>query len=333
MSIRYEDKLVGVTWNYIKDNDSTVNSTYSSEKTQLLASEVQDENDRLIALTKGVRDVVHTHDELLNYPTDTLIVGDVINVLKDEAHEDGSTYYSWDGQLPFVYIGEIPPYYTKLETDTKLDGKQDILVDGENIKTINGQSLLGTGDLTFDPNNLKWFPVGTIYPAYNDIDPNDFIGGTWEKLTDRFLRQADSIYYVGNTGGEETVALDRNGYLPKHTHVGRTHSHGITTDSFKRNASASLSSGSNFAVPAIRGLERNNGSPSGYNILVMKRSSGGVWNQPGNSQWNVLYSNGDTAHGEFFMNYSRPSMQNTGGDQPHTNMHRYLAVNYWVRTA
>lgn len=41
-------------------------------------------------------------------------------------------------------------FYTKTETDTKLEGKQDTLVSGTNIKTINNNSLLGSGNITIE---------------------------------------------------------------------------------------------------------------------------------------------------------------------------------------
>lgn len=40
--------------------------------------------------------------------------------------------------------------YTKTEVDTALSGKQATLVSGTNIKTINGNTLLGEGDMTID---------------------------------------------------------------------------------------------------------------------------------------------------------------------------------------
>ena len=40
--------------------------------------------------------------------------------------------------------------YTKDETDTLLNAKQDTLVSGTNIKTINGTTLLGSGNYSFD---------------------------------------------------------------------------------------------------------------------------------------------------------------------------------------
>lgn len=39
-------------------------------------------------------------------------------------------------------------YYTKTETDSLLANKQDKLVSGTNIKTINNQSLLGSGNIS-----------------------------------------------------------------------------------------------------------------------------------------------------------------------------------------
>ena len=42
---------------------------------------------------------------------------------------------------------DLSNYYTKTETDTKLDTKQNTLVSGTNIKTINGESVLGEGNI------------------------------------------------------------------------------------------------------------------------------------------------------------------------------------------
>lgn len=42
-------------------------------------------------------------------------------------------------------------YYTESEADTLLLGKQDTLVSGTNIKTINSTTLLGSGDIAVEP--------------------------------------------------------------------------------------------------------------------------------------------------------------------------------------
>lgn len=46
--------------------------------------------------------------------------------------------------------------YSKEQTDTLLSGKQDTLVSGTNIKTVNNQSLLGSGNVNIE------IPVITI---------------------------------------------------------------------------------------------------------------------------------------------------------------------------
>ena len=54
----------------------------------------------------------------------------------------------WDAKLD---SSDLEPYYTSAETDTAISnatsGKQDTLVSGVNIKTINNESLLGSGNI------------------------------------------------------------------------------------------------------------------------------------------------------------------------------------------
>ena len=45
---------------------------------------------------------------------------------------------------------DLTDYYTKEDTDGLLDTKQDTLVSGTSIKTINGKSVLGNGDLDLE---------------------------------------------------------------------------------------------------------------------------------------------------------------------------------------
>ena len=46
---------------------------------------------------------------------------------------------------------DIPTdFYTKQEVDDKVSTKQDVLVSGTNIKTINGKDILGSGDVTIE---------------------------------------------------------------------------------------------------------------------------------------------------------------------------------------
>lgn len=50
---------------------------------------------------------------------------------------------------------DLTNYYTKDQTDTELGKKQDTLVSGTNIKTINNTSLLGEGNITIEGNEVE----------------------------------------------------------------------------------------------------------------------------------------------------------------------------------
>lgn len=77
--------------------------------------------------------------------------------------------------------------YTKVETDTLLDGKQDELVNGTNIKSINSQSLLGSGNLKVGGTDLevgaeKWCGTykedGVTYQVYSKVVKIDALPAT-----------------------------------------------------------------------------------------------------------------------------------------------------------
>jgi len=52
--------------------------------------------------------------------------------------------------IPISEIFDASNYYTKTEVDTALSGKQETLVSGTNIKTINNESLLGSGNINIE---------------------------------------------------------------------------------------------------------------------------------------------------------------------------------------
>lgn len=124
---------------------------------QILQSEIDE-----IKNNPDVYDIVATYADLQNYDTSTITDKDVIRVLRDETHDNASTYYRWDAaDQEFDYIGETGDYYTKAqvnallalkadkattytktETDALLDGKQDVLTAGENITIVDESGSL-----------------------------------------------------------------------------------------------------------------------------------------------------------------------------------------------
>lgn len=61
------------------------------------------------------------------------------------------------------------------------------------------------------------YPVGSIYMSANDVSPAAFLGGTWERIENRFLLAAGSSYAAGVTGGEAAHTLTVN-EMPSHRH-------------------------------------------------------------------------------------------------------------------
>ena len=62
------------------------------------------------------------------------------------------------------------------------------------------------------------YPVGSVYITTAAVNPAYIFGGTWERITGRFLLGADDgTYRNGNTGGEATHTLTVN-EIPSHNH-------------------------------------------------------------------------------------------------------------------
>lgn len=87
---------------------------------------------------------------------------------------------------------------TKEKIDASvLDAKQDSLVSGTNIKTINGESVLGSGDITITSS-------GGAYPEVNHgtgdttftLTPNTF--HVWDEVTSLTLNFGSGISGVAN---------------------------------------------------------------------------------------------------------------------------------------
>ena len=88
---------------------------------------------------------------------------------------------------------DLTNYYTKEDTDGLLDTKQDNLMSGTNIKTINGQSVLGNGNLLIsaeaDLSNYYTKPqvdefINDIYIELNSPSPFGEYGIRWNPETD-----------------------------------------------------------------------------------------------------------------------------------------------------
>lgn len=74
-----------------------------------------------------------------------------------------------------------------------------------------------------NPTNLKSdlvdiiYPVGSIYLAYNHVNPSTLFGGSWVRIEGRFLWATSASGTIGSTGGESTHTLTIN-EMPSHNH-------------------------------------------------------------------------------------------------------------------
>ena len=73
---------------------------------------------------------------------------------------------------------DMTNYYTKSQVDTKFSGKQDTLVSGTNIKTVNGTSLLGSGNIV-----AGYRPLQTSTSTSMTLTPNVYHRNTNTSLS------------------------------------------------------------------------------------------------------------------------------------------------------
>ena len=71
---------------------------------------------------------------------------------------------------------------------------------------INGNNVL-TVVRTAYLNVAEAYPVGSIYISANSTSPASLFGGTWERISDKFLYGSANDNDLGNTGGSADAVL------------------------------------------------------------------------------------------------------------------------------
>ena len=89
------------------------------------------------------------------------------------------------------------------------------------------------------------YPVGSIYLAFNHVNPGDLFGGTWERIENAFLWASKASDTIGATGGERTHTLTV-AEMPTHKHqvaaYKSTDGNGVTVDTYSALAGSSTGS-------------------------------------------------------------------------------------------
>ena len=193
-------------------------------------------------------------------------------------------------------------------------------------RTVNNKAL--SSDITLSASDVGAitkanlldfvYPVGSIYMSMNNTSPQTFLGGTWERIQDRFLLSAGSTYSAGTTGGEatHTLIIDE---MPSHTHTQNSHTHTQSAHSHQLYSTGSYASNAN-------GLKRS-GDMQGVAGVATRDSSSSSYT------WNDSKGHAVVSSVTPTINETTATNQNTGGGSAHNNMPPYLAVYMWKRTA
>ena len=196
---------------------------------------------------------------------------------------------------------------------------QEKLISGTNIKTINSQSLLGSGNISVSGGGasvLDYYPVGSYYETSDStFDPNVSWGGTWVLETEGLVHISGSASGTYQISGAPTDTQDGGSpYIQQHTH-------GFT------NPTISNSSGGHTHTVTVR-----------YRTSVL--ASGSAQSQPyanaGNTSNNIAYTpSGGGTHGHSYSANGSVGNINTSGLSTGSsgNMQPYIIVNRWHRTA
>lgn len=252
-------------------------------------------------------------------------------------------------------------YYTESEVDTALNNKQDTLVSGTSIKTINNTSLLGSGNISIggggssvdiattwgNPTSDSKVPSEKLAKDSLDTKANSNHTHTSNQVTDLIntIYPVGSIYMSVNSTNP-SVLFGGTWEQIKDTFLlatGDTYANGSTggeaTHTLTENEMPSHTHIQN-SHNHTQNAHNHTQNPHSHTIgslaryTISGKGAAAVGDGYGNTQ---NYHTGSTTatnnEATATNNPQTATNQNTGGGQAHNNMPPYLAVNIWKRTA
>ena len=182
---------------YTKSTDmqTAINNAVGNERTarENADNSLQNQIDG-ITVSSDVVDVVSTYQDLVDYDTSHIKANDIIKVMQDSTHDNAISYYRWvivNHVGSWEYVGSEGPYYTKSETDTLLNAKQN---------TISPTNKLQS-DLVDDTNQTNLFVTGEEKTTWNNkLGQSD--------LTD-YVKNTD---YASSSTGGVIKTVENNGF-------------------------------------------------------------------------------------------------------------------------
>ena len=227
-----------------------------------------------ITAASDVTDIVGTYAELQAYDTSSLPNNSIIKVLQDESRNDETTYYRWvitGGVGSWVLIGEEGPYYTKSETDTLLQAKQNDITSSNKL----------SADLVDDTSSTNKFVTASDISTWN-AKQNALTAGTGIDITsDTISNSGVRSVSTGATNG--TISVNTNGTSAEVAVYGLGSAAYTASTAYDASGSASTaetnaknyadSLASNYAT-AAQGALADTALQSGDNISELNNNAG-----------------------------------------------------------
>lgn len=155
----------------------------------------------------------------------------------------------------------------------------------------------------------KIYPVGSVYMSVNNVSPETFLGGTWERLTGAFLYTAVSSSEKGNGEGtitnNHTITVEQ---MPSHSHLEYLYYSGDATWKSQITSYPRAIFGSGGTVTS---------------------SSGAI----GQNQVRYTYNVSSSAPYQNAFSMPAGDTKSSGGGQGHSHKIPYMSVFTWKRTA
>jgi len=228
-------------------------------------------------------------------------------------------------------------YVSQKAVKTALDSKQDKLVSGINIKTINSNTLLGSGNIE-TPQNLDDLLDIPEHPGVADKILNTKSSGyEWvDRPTDFGIIGEIKLWTSDTLPSEKWLicngaAISRTTYSALFNLIGTTYGAGDGSTTFnipdlRGNVPVGKSTDTEFDTLGKKGGEKTH-------KLTVAELAAHSHNTPGyggsGSKYYWLLTRSNTPDG--IQGYDGERTSIVGGDQPHNNLQPYITLNYIIK--
>ena len=209
------------------------------------------------------------------------------------------------------------------EIMTALSGKQATLVSGTNIKTVNGTSILGSGNISVSASSVPWSGVTSTPTTLSGYGITDAATST------------HTHSYVASTNDNYTIAIHDSRSSNTSTDMG---DRGVKFD-FKSNTSTGLSDGGTYhATMTVQnwsdssgGDTHNLGFTDNGNVWYRNATIGGTW-----GSWYNMWHSGNDGSGsgldaDTLDGYHLSTTRNSANTVPVRDANGYLNLG-WINT-